>query len=85
VISRPSSDIQEFQWVYGVNGVRVLADGLLIATAPAAHVPGFVLGVGALLIAAGVSTPLLGEGRVNQARCAVTCLPSDGRTTVRLA
>lgn len=56
----------EFRWVYWVSGVRVLVGGLLIAAAPATRVPGFVLGLGALLIAAGVSIPLLGEGRVNQ-------------------
>lgn len=56
----------EFRWVYWVSGVRVLAGGILIVAAPATRLPGFVQGLGALLIAAGVSIPLLGEERVNQ-------------------
>lgn len=56
----------EFRWVYWVSGLRVLVGGILVAAAPATRLPGLVLGLGALLIAAGVSIPLLGEGRVNQ-------------------
>ena len=38
----------------------------MVIAAPATRIPGFVLGFGVLLIAAGVSIPLLGEERVDQ-------------------
>jgi hypothetical protein len=44
----------------------VLVGGILVVAAPATRLPAFVRGLGVLLIAAGVSIPLLGEARVDR-------------------
>ncbi len=56
----------EHRWVYWVSGVRVLVGGVLVLAAPATRMSGFIRAVGVLLIAAGVSIPLLGEERVDR-------------------
>ncbi|MBS1214963.1 MAG: hypothetical protein H6R26_3580 [Proteobacteria bacterium] len=56
----------EFRWVHWISGLRVLVGGILVVAAPATRLPAFVRGLGVLLIAAGVSIPLLGEARVDR-------------------
>lgn len=56
----------ESRWLYWVSGLRVLVGGILIIAAPATRMPGFVGAFGVLLVAAGVSIPLLGEARVDR-------------------
>jgi hypothetical protein len=56
----------ESRWLYWVSGLRVLVGGILVIAASATRMPGFVRAFGVLLIAAGVSIPLLGEQRVDR-------------------
>jgi hypothetical protein len=55
----------ESRWLYWVSGLRVLVGGVLVVAAPATRLPGFVLGLGVLLMLAGASGPFLGEARVH--------------------
>ncbi|MGA7979697.1 MAG: hypothetical protein WCA32_05655 [Chromatiaceae bacterium] len=56
----------EPRWLYWVSGLRVLVGGVLVIAAPVTRLPGFVLGLGVLLVLAGGSIPLLGEARVHR-------------------
>ena len=55
----------EYRWIYWVSGLRVLMGGILVVAASNTRMPGFITGLGVLLVAAGVSLPLLGEERVD--------------------
>jgi hypothetical protein len=64
VLRRFLQPLLESRWLYWVSGLRVLLGGVLIAAAPATRLPGFVLGLGVLLMLAGASVPFLGEARI---------------------
>ena len=55
----------EARWVYWVSGARVLLGSILVVAASSTGFPGFVRALGVILIAAGVTIPLLGEELVN--------------------
>ena len=54
----------ESRWLYWASGVRVLVGSILVIAASSTGFPGFVRALGVILVAAGVSIPLLGEERV---------------------
>jgi hypothetical protein len=56
----------EGRWLYWASGVRVLVGTVLVLAASSTGFPGLVRALGVILIAAGVSIPLLGEERVDR-------------------
>ena len=56
----------EYRWLNCLSGLRLLVGGVLVIAASATRMPGFITGLGVLLIAAGITLPLLGEERVDR-------------------
>jgi hypothetical protein len=56
----------ESRWLFWVSGGRILVGGILVVAASSTGFPGFVRALGVVLIAAGVTIPLLGEERVDR-------------------
>lgn len=55
----------EYRWLYWISGLRVLMGGILVIAASHTRLPGFITGLGVLLVAAGITLPLLGEDRID--------------------
>ena len=56
----------EYRWLWWIGGIRVLIGGILVFGATDTRIPGFILGLGILLVVAGVALPFLPEDKVDR-------------------
>lgn len=58
--------VMQYRWLYWASGFRVLIGGILVLAASSTRMPGFITGLGAFFVLAGILGPILGEERTNQ-------------------